>query len=111
VALIAENDARDFRFVIAVCLSKLFLQMFARKLQGRELVMIVRATQRRQSVVADRIVARISRRIFSFGRSADLTVALEIQTKLETAWMKGAAPVKIARRLKIVPLDRDPHGI
>src|SRR5438270_11241109 len=85
--------------------------MRARKLEGRELVMIVRATGRRQWLIADRVVAGISRSVICFRGPADFAVTVEIQTKLQTARMKGAAPVKIARRFEIVPLNRDAHRV
>ena len=83
--------------------------MFSREFQRRKLMTIVRASGGRQRSVADRVVTGISRRVIGFRNRADFAVAFEIQTKLETARMKGAAPIEIARRLEIVPLDRHAH--
>jgi len=69
---------------------------------------VARATRRRERFVANRVVAAISRRIINFPAGSDLAVALQIQTKLKTARMKRASPVKRTLGAEVVPLDATP---
>src|SRR5438105_3907584 len=70
-------------------------------------MMIARAPRGRERFVGDRVVARISRSVPDFPVRADLAVTFQIQTKLETARMKCASPIKRTLSAKVVPLDRD----
>src|SRR5256714_15273621 len=87
--------------------------MFSRKFQGNELVMIVRATRGRQLFVPYGVIARITRHIVALPSSncADRAVPLQVQTKLEAARMKTAAPIERTLGAKVMPFHRDPELI
>jgi hypothetical protein len=83
--------------------------MFPREFQRHELVMIVGAPRRRQRFIGSRIIATVAWNIVAPRAtfSADCSVAIEIQTELQTIWMESTSPVKGIRGAKIVPLNSD----
>src|SRR5437660_1776943 len=87
--------------------------MFSRKFQGDELMMVVRAARCRQLLVPYCVIARITRHIVALPSSncTDRAVSLQVQTKLEAARMKTAAPIERTLRAKVMPFDRDPELI
>src|SRR5438067_5828845 len=111
--LVAENHTPNLRFEIGFVLHELLLQMFSGKFQGDELVMVVRATRCRQPLVPYRVIARITRHIVALPSSncTDRAVTLQVQTKLEAARMKTAAPIEQTLRAKVMPFNRNPELI
>src|SRR5438876_29184 len=57
LVFIAKNHTPDLRLEIGFVLDELLLQMFSRKLERHELVMIVRAARGWKGVVPDRVIA------------------------------------------------------
>jgi hypothetical protein len=86
----------NLRFEIALVLNKLLLQMFPRKFERDELMMIVRAARGRQRFVADGVISRGPGGVVGRGfvRRADRAMSFQIQTKFEAARMKTPSPVK-----------------
>src|SRR5580765_3973535 len=72
-------------------------------------MMIARVTRCRQWFIGDCVIAGIAWMIITarVAFSANRATAVEIQTKLEAAWMESAAPVKRVLGAKVVPLDCD----
>jgi hypothetical protein len=75
--------------------------------------MVVCTTRCWQLLVPDCVIARISRQIIALPSSncPDRAVPLQIQTKLEAAWMKTATPIERTLRAKVMPFDRNPELI
>src|SRR5438874_12903713 len=72
-------------------------------------MMVVRSSRCRQVFVADCIIASITRHIVALltPNCADRAMALQVQTKLEAARMKTAAPIERTLRAKVMPFDCD----
>ena len=72
-------------------------------------MMVVRAARCRQLFVPDCVIARITRHIVALlsPTCADRAMALQVQTKLEAARMKTAAPIERTHRAKVMPFNRD----
>jgi hypothetical protein len=92
---------------------ELLLQMFPRKLQRDELMMIVRAPRCWQRFIGDGIIATVPRNIIAsratFG--AYCSAAGEVQTELKAVWVESTSPVKGALGPKVVPLNGDPNFV
>src|SRR6266508_5531942 len=113
LVLSPKDDPANLRLQIRFTLHKLLLQMFTRKFESHELMMITRSPRRREQFVADRVIAAISRRIIAvhFPADSDLAMALQIQTKLKAARMERTSPVKRTLGAKVVPLHRNAYLI
>jgi hypothetical protein len=87
--------------------------MLSRKFQGDELVMVMRSARCRQPLVPYCVIARITRHVVTLPSSncTNRAVSLQVQTKLEAARMKTAAPIERTIRTKVMPFDRDPELI
>src|SRR4030095_814657 len=94
-----KDGPANLRLQVRFVLHELLLQMFTRKFERHELMMITRSPRRRERFVADRVIPAIPRRIIAMHFSADsnLAMALQIQTKLKTARMERACTVEPAR--------------
>src|SRR5256886_6565829 len=81
--------------------------MFSGKFQGDELVMVVRATRCRQPLVRYCVIDRVTRHVVALPspNCTDCAVPLQVQTKLEAAQMKTAAPIERTLRAKVMPFD------
>ena len=104
---VSEHNPANLRLEVGFIPHKLLLQMFPRKFQRHELVMIVCAPRRWQRFARDRIITTIARNIVASRPtfSAYCSVAIEIQTELEAIRMESASPVKGMLGAKIVPLN------
>src|SRR5262249_280105 len=71
--------------------------------------MIVCAPRRGQWSIGNSVIAAIARQIIAAcaADSANRSMSVEIQAKLEAIRMKRASPVKRTLNAKIMPLDRD----
>ena len=76
-------------------------------------MMVVRAARCRQLLVPYCVIARITRHIVALPSSncTDRAVTLQVQTKLEAARMKTAAPIERTLRPKVMPFNRNPELI
>src|SRR5512132_4114345 len=83
--------------------------MLARKFERHELVMITCAPRRNQRPTGNSIIAAMARQIIAAraAGSANGSVSVEIQAKLQAIRMKRASPVKRTLNAKVMPLDRD----
>src|SRR4029077_207616 len=106
---LSEKDAANLRLKIGFVLRKLVAQMLARKFERHELVMIVCAPRRGQRPIGNSIIAAIARQIIAActAGSANGSMSVEVQAKLQTIRMKRASPVKRTLNAKVMPFDRD----
>src|SRR5207247_5019351 len=90
-----KHHLTNLRLKVRFVLHKLLVQMFTRKFEGYELVMIMRSSRRRQRLVGNSVVTGIAGKIIapSLSFRTDRAVPVQIQTKLEAMRMERAPPV------------------
>ena len=92
---ILKNRFADSGIEIAHIFGELLLQMRPRKLQGHELMMIIRFAGRAQWFLGDGVVAGSPPKKFAVcARCSHRTATIEIQTKLNALRVEAAAPVE-----------------